>query len=206
MEMFDSDIFCKRANDLFDGMGQMELSQKMGLSQGVISAIKNGKSKTPAADTIFKISKFFDVSSDWLLGLSDVQSTNPATKELCQTLGLSENAVETIINCHQEEKANDLPDSSEMVSHIIENENFWRIVFEFVNAKHFKPFLEKNPEIIRQIVLDRSPKKMTVSDINREMFSLVAFRGIDSIFKQSIAEDVWKLFDEVVKEDHDEKS
>ena len=46
MEMFDSDIFCKRANELFDGMGQMELSQKMGLSQGVISAIKNGKSKS----------------------------------------------------------------------------------------------------------------------------------------------------------------
>ena len=184
------------------GIKQKELASHMHVTDNTISYFCSGK-RTPNVQQIILMAKFLNVSADYLLGLSDVQSTDQATKELCQTLGLSENAVETIINCHQEEKENDLPDSSEMVSRIIENENFWRIVLEFVNAKHFKPYLEKNPEVIRQIVRDRLPEQMTASDINREMFALVAFRGIDSIFKQSIAADVWRLFDEVVKEEYE---
>lgn len=90
MKEFDCDIFCDRVISLFGDVGQVELSQKIGISQGVISAIKNKKAKAPASDTVFKIAKHFNVSADWLLGLSDIQTTDNATKDLCATLGLSD--------------------------------------------------------------------------------------------------------------------
>ena len=96
MTNFNCDIFCERVNSLFGSMGQMELSEKIGISQGVISAIKNKKVKAPGADTIFRIANYFNVSADYLLGLSDVQTRDLETKELCQALGLSEDAIWTL--------------------------------------------------------------------------------------------------------------
>lgn len=96
MENFNSDIFCKRVNELFGKTGQKELSNKLGISQSLISDIINGNVKSPRADTIFSIANHFSVSVDWLLGLTDVKSTNKATKSLCDTLGLSEQTIETL--------------------------------------------------------------------------------------------------------------
>lgn len=72
---FDSNLFCERANELFGNIKQEELAKNIGLSQGVISAIRNYKSKVPASDTVFKIANKYNVSADWLLGLSDVSTT-----------------------------------------------------------------------------------------------------------------------------------
>ena len=96
MEYFNSNIFCERVNTLFEKTGQKELSKKLGISQSLISDIMNGNVKSPRADTIFSIANHFGVSVDWLLGLSDVKSTDKATKELCDTLGINEEAIEVL--------------------------------------------------------------------------------------------------------------
>lgn len=62
-------------------MFKKELSNKTGMSQAVISSIKTKSIKSPSADTIFSISKHFGVSVDWLLGLTNVKSTDKATKD-----------------------------------------------------------------------------------------------------------------------------
>ncbi len=93
MKKFDCDLFCKRANELFADAKQEEISEKLHLSQGAVSAIRNYKSKVPASDTIFKIANKYNVSADWLLGLSDNPTTDKATKSLCKTLGLSDVAI-----------------------------------------------------------------------------------------------------------------
>lgn len=81
MQNFNSDIFCERVNTLFGKTGQKELSKKLGISQSLISDMMNGNVKSPRADTLFSIANHFGVSVDWLLGLSDVKSTDKATKE-----------------------------------------------------------------------------------------------------------------------------
>lgn len=91
---FNSDIFCERVNYLLGDTGQMELAEKIGISQGVISAIKNKKVKAPGADTIYKIAEHFNVSADWLLGLSDVPSQDTDLKAVCEYTGLSQDSVE----------------------------------------------------------------------------------------------------------------
>lgn len=90
--MFDFDLFCVRFNQLIEekGISQLELSKAMNLSQPVISKLKKHTGQAPSADTIYLIAKYFNVSTDWLLGLTNIRSTDKATKELCDTLGLDE--------------------------------------------------------------------------------------------------------------------
>ena len=57
------------------GMGQNEIAEKIGISPSVLSKLCSGNSKAPSADTVLAIAKYFNVSTDWLLGLSD----NPTT-------------------------------------------------------------------------------------------------------------------------------
>lgn len=73
--------------------GQNEIAQEIGIAPSVISKLKQGQSKDPSAETIVAIAKYFNVSTDWLLGLTDFKSTSQASKELCATLGLSDDAV-----------------------------------------------------------------------------------------------------------------
>lgn len=121
MDIFDSNMFCERAIELFGDIGQMELAQKIGISQGVISAIKNKKIKAPGADTVFKISKYFNVSADYLLGLSNVLSLDLDTQEICKKIGISESMLEslTVISDYCCEM-NVLKDDSDMMKDVFE--------------------------------------------------------------------------------------
>lgn len=100
MEAYENYKFRERASQLISesNMTQTELKDALGISAGSISDLKNKKSPPPNAETLYKLAKHFNVSADWLLGLSDVQSTDQATKELCQTLGLSDVSIDYLQN------------------------------------------------------------------------------------------------------------
>jgi transcriptional regulator with XRE-family HTH domain len=87
MKYFNCNTFFDRVSELFGSTSQQELSKKIGISQAVISSIKTRSSKSPSADTIFLIANHFNVSTDWLLGLTDTKSTDKATKEQIFTEG-----------------------------------------------------------------------------------------------------------------------
>ena len=53
-----------------DGLSQAQLAKAVGISQSAIALWELGD-RTPSADAIIKLAKFFDVSTDYLLGLSD---------------------------------------------------------------------------------------------------------------------------------------
>ncbi|RKX48746.1 MAG: XRE family transcriptional regulator [Thermotogae bacterium] len=52
------------------GLSQRELAQAIKLSPGMISMYEAGK-KTPTIDVLSRLVDFFDVSADYLLGLTD---------------------------------------------------------------------------------------------------------------------------------------
>ncbi len=51
-------------------LSQMELSEKTGISQSAIARWELGKTE-PTASSIVILSRFFDESADYLLGLDD---------------------------------------------------------------------------------------------------------------------------------------
>lgn len=59
-----------RALRLEKGLTQQQLSEKVGLAKGSISAYEKS-AKYPSIDVLIKLCEIFHVSADYLLGLSD---------------------------------------------------------------------------------------------------------------------------------------
>ena len=53
-----------------DGLTQTQLAEATGFSQSAIAYWERGE-RTPSVEVIIKLAKFFGVSTDYLLGLSD---------------------------------------------------------------------------------------------------------------------------------------
>lgn len=72
MKNFDRKIMGERIKFLRNerGIGQNQLSRELGLSNASVSYWETGKQE-PCAEAIFKLAQYFDVSSDYILGLID---------------------------------------------------------------------------------------------------------------------------------------
>lgn len=68
------------------------------LSAQTLSYYVNGRE--PNYETLRAISRYFGVSSDYLLGLSEVQNTDPDIKAISEKTGLSEKSVAIFIEHH----------------------------------------------------------------------------------------------------------
>ena len=65
-------IFCERLKELRkeQGISQPKLAEILGVSNGMISFWENGINE-PTIGYVIKLSKIFEVSTDYLLGLTD---------------------------------------------------------------------------------------------------------------------------------------
>lgn len=72
MREFDRNLFRERLKSLRTdkGIGQNLLAKELDLSNASINYWETGKQE-PCAEAIFKLAQYFDVSSDYLLGLVD---------------------------------------------------------------------------------------------------------------------------------------
>lgn len=71
---------------------QQELADYVGKSRQAIGYYADGSS-SPDWKTVVSLARYFGVSTDWLLGATDIQSTNIDIQQICEYLGLSEQAV-----------------------------------------------------------------------------------------------------------------
>lgn len=77
------------------GLTQNDLAAMMNCNRQKIADWERGKS-TPSADDLILLSKKFNVSADYLLGLTDVTATDKDIKFICDYTGLSEKAVDVL--------------------------------------------------------------------------------------------------------------
>ena len=64
--------FCERLKELRQerGIGQVELATRIGVSKGIISMWEHGL-REPAFSNLVSLARFFGVSIDYLVGLSE---------------------------------------------------------------------------------------------------------------------------------------
>ncbi len=98
-------------------ISQDDLATELGISRLSVGNYERGV-RTPEAETIIKLAKHFSVSADYLLGLSDVKSLDTDIKSVCEFTGLSECAVETLVD-----KENDFGHYLPVLNYLIEIEN-----------------------------------------------------------------------------------
>lgn len=79
------------------GQTQEDIAKLLRVQRQVISYFENG-SRTPNIDDLIKLAEIFGTSTDYLLGLTDAQSTDLEVKYICDYTGLSEEAVSELHN------------------------------------------------------------------------------------------------------------
>lgn len=94
---FDVNIFKERFYKLRKSLNysQAEFAAFLEIPTGSVGGYENGD-KTPNSATLFKIAKKCNVSTDYLLGISNIKSTDTELKAVCNYTGLSEKSIEKI--------------------------------------------------------------------------------------------------------------
>lgn len=148
----EQDIFPTRLRLLMDSTSprtsQETLAQALGITRQAVSNYKSGQS-SPDWKTIVSIAKYFGVSSDYLLGITDVKSTDVSLQAVCKYVSLDEHAVRTL---HK------LPSIGKVLREIIPEHGF-AFTSSFDNVGHtlmaakiehekIKPIVEKDPDKI----------------------------------------------------------
>ena len=96
MNYFNRSLFYARVTELFGGSTQKEIMAKTGLTQPVVSKIKDQKQKAPSIDTIYAISRAYQVNVDWLVGVSpvrEIEMIRTERRDACDILGLDDSAI-----------------------------------------------------------------------------------------------------------------
>ena len=94
----DFQVFSERLSALMKDRGatQQDLADALGVKRQTISLYKSGQSM-PDAKMLRDISLYFGVSSDFLIGLSDIKSFGLHQRMACELTGLSDEAVTRVI-------------------------------------------------------------------------------------------------------------
>ena len=120
------------------GLSQSKLGKALSLSPATIGYYENGD-RLPDIETAARIAEYFNVSADYLLGLSDAMSTDHDMKTACAVTGLSEKAISEIRDFISIESDYDITDKR----------------YRNEDADFFKKY-----EISRKIIMDMAAEKV----------------------------------------------
>ena len=180
-----------------------KLAEKVGVSAQVLKnyeaaalnhGVSTGKDKVNAIagmsiKTLYRLANEFGVSADYLLGISDVPTTDTDLADTCKYTGLSQNAIEKAKNLNHK-----------IVSFILESAEFQEIVRNFSNADRFNEILESDgskiaTSLIERMQRDESAELKQIPPIYSKAFQFVAENGIAATIKQQLSEEICRAFD-----------
>lgn len=81
------------------GLSQSDLAKELNISRGSVSFYENG-SRSPDIKVLADICNYFHVSSDWLIGISNVKSPSIEIRAIGTATGLTEGAIKALIENH----------------------------------------------------------------------------------------------------------
>ena len=111
---FYDDILNCRLRELMDGREAKteELANAVGIGSTGVRMWYTGYAR-PDLDKIAIICKFYGVSADWLLGLSEAQSMDMGSRDISEKTGLSDRALLNLFRYAEYQNSNKQPNSHE---------------------------------------------------------------------------------------------
>lgn len=145
--------FAQRLTELREKAGKkrQEVADDLGISRASLEYYEKGKRK-PDTDILFRIAKYFNTSADYLIGLSDVPTTDKDLKFVCEYTGLSEKAVEELCNnrkLHIQGFWNFVSGKFDILNKLIESNTVFEICL-YIDA-HYEAAKEVN-ETVKSVV------------------------------------------------------
>lgn len=164
---------------------QAKEAKEMCVAASMLSDIINGNRKEIRSDTLIKLCKHFNVSADWLLGLSQTRSVDENIQCVCATTGLSNNAVDILCSIKSD------PYYSMIISGIIESKHFPALLENLESAlkcresTHVK-FVNEYADMIQELA--RSLEKISGTDLIAEYEPNIQLLLNDSVFDKTLSD------------------
>lgn len=185
---------------------QKMLADVLGVTRQAVANYQCGQS-SPSWDAIAKIAKHFNVSSDYLLGLSDVRTPETELRTVCEYTGLSENAISSLIHINsldEKRKAEDRIFIANIISQMLSDGAFYVLVMQ-IQALHEAYKVFQSEEFIAP---DEEKRELAAAEANRIMgFPVNIITGKErlELFKNNISRNsvhiAEKIVESMLKED-----
>lgn len=101
--------FAKRLRRLLQErkVTQEELAGSVGVKRQSVASWKDGKT-VPDAENLLGISRHFNVSCDYLLGVSEAPTPDLDLQSIHKKTGLSEESIKVLVDCYERDNANSI--------------------------------------------------------------------------------------------------
>lgn len=200
--------FASRLKELRGTMKQEDFGAKIGVSRGSISYYENG-TRTADIEILDKLCREYKVSADWLLGLSNVRSSNADLRAFSEQSGLDEESIE-ILNKINKGAMNSDGNIMRILNRIMRYYPFpsWlkslAEYMEAMKAKHIweslweKYFFDYEKEELKEVSQEEGKKlKISLLDDFHKVKELKKdeFRFVESL-------DAVKILDDIVNSDN----
>lgn len=202
----------KRLRDLRTqrGLSHAKLATKINVSEQVLknyeqAYLNNGKATDSPSDktkaiagmsikTLYQLARYYNVSADYLLGLSPTPSTDKELSSVCKYIGLSETATSKLHQINTIKR--------DVISKILESYEFEDIVNLIISAQYNKELLKPSGDVIAHIITDKlvGTNKTKIEKVVDQFAEQVAQRGLTPFYKQEIIDNITTIFDTLIKD------
>lgn len=121
-----------------------DLAKEIGIPSGSLSKYQNDNAE-PGIENFTKIAKYFNVSTDFLLGLTDVKSTDLDIRDISEKTGLSEESIYNLKRVFNHAPSKEVVQSKYLVAH-----NYRYILNPILESEFLGQFVHEAEILSRQ--------------------------------------------------------
>lgn len=129
-----SGVILDRFKELVDTKTREEIASAIGCDTSLVTKHYSGD-RTITLDYAIKYAKFFDVSVDYLVGLSSVSSFDSNIKSVCEYTGLNSKTV-SLLNYMTSQKNDELDSLILFLDDFLSSDCFWSLTDNYTNCRY----------------------------------------------------------------------